>query len=138
MANLNRVILQGRLTASPDLRTTNSGAQVVSFTVASNKYVKDSDHPQANFVECVAWNQRAELLSKFFDKGSPIIVEGELSTRTYEAKDGSKRKATEVIVNNIYFDGKKGDGGSSNSGDTSSNSANADVDVDETGEPLPF
>jgi single-strand DNA-binding protein len=114
MADLNKVILKGRLTASPELRHTSSDIAVTSFTVASNGYAKTGEEAKANFVDCVAWRNTADFVSKYFDKGSSIIVEGSLQTRSYTDKNDVKRKATEVVVEKVYFDGKKNDNNSAN------------------------
>ncbi len=107
---LNKATLMGRLTSDPELRSTNSGKSVINFTLAVDKpYNKENDHPEANFIDVVAWNSTAENISKFFSKGSRIIVDGSLQTRTYEDKDGKKRKSTEVLVNSFEFVDRKSD-----------------------------
>lgn len=101
---LNQVAIQGRLTADPELRHTASGNAVTSFTVASARaYVKKGEEREADFIDCVAWRQTAEFITKYFRKGSLIIIEGALQTRTYTDKDGKFRKATEVIARQCYF-----------------------------------
>jgi len=102
MAFDNGVHFCGRLTAEPEVKEVGD-SKVCNFTLARNRYVKDKDHPVADFVDCVAWNGSAEFVAKYFSKGSRVGIEGELQTRTYEDKDGNKRKVTEVRVTNISF-----------------------------------
>lgn len=97
---MNSVILMGRLTADPELKQTNSGKSVTSFTVAVDRQGKEK---ATDWINCVAWEKTAELICKYFQKGKPIIVQGSLQTRTYEDKSGGKQKVTEVLVRNIDF-----------------------------------
>ena len=100
---LNRVILMGRLTADPELRKTASDLSVTSFTLAVDRnYGKGADR-QTDFINCVAWRQTAEFISRYFQKGRMIALEGSLQTRNYEDKTGAKRTAYEVIVDQAYF-----------------------------------
>lgn len=102
--NLNKVILGGRLTADPELKTTTSGLSVCSFTIAVNRKTADK---KADFIECVAWRSTAEFITRYFSKGSSICVCGALQVRAWEDKNGNKRKTTEVIVDEATFvDGK--------------------------------
>ncbi len=105
MANLNfnRVILGGRLTAAPELKSTQSGTKVTTFTVAVNRRASKDGQQQSDFINCVAWQERAELIVKFFTKGSSILVEGEIQTRTWKDSDGNDRYATEVNVSQVHF-----------------------------------
>lgn len=106
---LNSSQLQGRLTADPELRYTQSGTAITSFTLASDtgRKTKAGDRI-TNFIDCVAWRSQAEFASKYLTKGRLVIVEGELSTRSYEDRDGNRRKATEITVDSIHFcDSKK-------------------------------
>lgn len=97
---LNKVILIGRLTNDPELRKTQTGVSVTSFSVAVNRsYAKD----QTDFIDVVAWRNTADFVSKYFAKGRMIVIEGNLQTRLYEDKTGSKRKITEVIAENVDF-----------------------------------
>lgn len=101
---LNNVTVMGRLAAQPELRTTTSGISVCSFTIACNRnYAKNGEEAQTDWIDCVAWRQTAEFISRYFNKGSMIALVGSIQTRNYEDKNGNKRKATEVIVNNAYF-----------------------------------
>lgn len=102
--NLNKVILGGRLTEKPELKTTPNGVVVTTFSLAVNrKYNKDQEQQQADFINCVAWRNTAEFICKYFDKGSSICVEGNLQTRVYEDNNGNKKYVTEVLVENAYF-----------------------------------
>lgn len=101
--NYNRVILGGRLTAEPELKSTQSGVKVTTFSVAVNRRGAKDGQQQSDFINCVAWRERAELIVKFFTKGSSILIEGELQTRTWKDNDGNNRYATEVIVSQVYF-----------------------------------
>lgn len=105
---LNVCALIGRLTADPELRETPGGAKVTSFCLAVQRdYVKQGEDRQSDFVDCVAWNQTAEFMSKYLKKGAQIAVSGRLQTRTYEDREGHTRKATEVIVSGVNFCEKK-------------------------------
>lgn len=109
---LNQVTLQGRLTKDPELRYTPSGTAVTSFTVACDRdYTgKDGGDKQVDFIPCVAWRATAEHVSKWFHKGSPIVVTGRLQVRDYKDQDGATRRITEIIVSSTYFAGGKNDG----------------------------
>ena len=103
MANLNKIFIIGRICADLELKNTPSGVAVTSFTVAVNR-PKNKDGDQiADFIDIVAWRNTAEFICKYFSKGSAILVEGTLQTRTYEDKEGKKRKVFEVLANNVDF-----------------------------------
>lgn len=106
---LNSTHLQGRLTADPELRYTPGGTAVASFTLASDTGRKTKDGNRiTNFIDCVAWRNQAEFASKYLTKGRLIIAEGELASRSYEDRDGNRRKATELTVDQFHFcDSKK-------------------------------
>lgn len=105
---LNCVAIMGRLVADPELRTTPAGHSVCSFRIACDRsYVQQGQQRQADFIDIVAWRQQADFVSKYFQKGSMIAVEGSLQTRQYQDKQGSKRTAVEVVANNISFAGAK-------------------------------
>jgi single-strand DNA-binding protein len=107
----NLVVLSGRLTADPELKTTPSGVSVCSFTIAVERRYKQGEERQADFVNIVAWRQTAEFVSKFFSKGSMIGIEGSIQTRKYQDKDGKNRTAFEVVANNVQFiESKKSEG----------------------------
>jgi single-strand DNA-binding protein len=112
---LNRVILQGRLTAEVELRQTPSGVNVASFTVAVDRDFKnkESGEKETDFINCVAWRNTGEFVSRYFTKGSLAVVEGRLQMRKYTDRDGNKRIAAEVVADNVYFGGSKKDSGNS-------------------------
>ena len=105
---LNHSVIMGRFVRDPELRRTNSGKAVCSFTIACDKPGKDSG---ASFIECVAWEKTADFINNYFLKGSAIVVEGRLESRQYETKDGQKRTVTEVVVAQAHFCEKKKDEG---------------------------
>ena len=108
--NFNQAILAGRLTADPELKFTQSGISVTQFTVAvSRPKQKDDNTDTSDFISCVAWKQRAELVTKYFHKGSAIMVIGQIQTRTWTDNNNQKRYATEVLVDNIRFVDSKAD-----------------------------
>ena len=102
---LNRIVLMGRLVADPELRQTPNGIFVASFRIAvdRNYQQKDTGEREADFINCVAWRQTGEFISRYFQKGRMIALEGSLQTRNYEDKTGAKRTAYEVIVDQAYF-----------------------------------
>lgn len=102
---VNLVVLQGRLTAQPELKTTPNGVSVTSFTLASDRGY--GDNKQTDFIPCVAWRGTAEFISKYFQKGSMIAVEGSIQTRKYQDKNGDNRTAYEVVVSEAHFIEKK-------------------------------
>ena len=112
--SLNRSIIMGRLTADPEIKKTGSGVSVCSFTLAVDQDYKPKDAERGvDWIDCVAWRQTADFLGKYFSKGRMVVVEGRLQTRTYEDKDGNKRKATELVADNVYFGDSKRDGNNS-------------------------
>ena len=105
---LNVVAIMGRLVADPELRTTPAGHSVCSFRIACDRsYAQQGQERQADFIDIVAWRQQADFVSKYFQRGSLIAVEGSLQTRQYQDKNGNKRTAVEVVANNISFAGAK-------------------------------
>ncbi len=109
--NFNRVILGGRLTADPEVKMTQSGTQVLTFTVAVNRpRPKDGGEAQTDFITCVAWKERADMIGKYFRKGSSICVEGEIQVRKWKDNDGNNRSSTEVQVTRVHFVDSKGEG----------------------------
>lgn len=114
---LNVVAIMGRLVADPELRTTQSGINVVSFRIACDRnFARPGEQRQADFIDIVAWRQQAEFVSKYFQKGSLIAIEGSLQTRQYQDKNGNNRTAVEVVANNISFAGSKNSNGNSQGG----------------------
>ncbi len=104
---LNRVVLMGRITHDLELKSTQSGGSVLSFTAAVERnFVKQGEEKQSDFITCVAWRQQAEFISKYFSKGRMIAIEGNLRTRNYEDKNGSKHYVTEVYVDSVSFTGE--------------------------------
>lgn len=123
---INRVILMGRLTAEPELKTTPSGVETTSFTLAVDRsYVKQGEERKADFINCVAWRQTAAFVCRYFGKGNMLAVEGQIQTRTYQAKDGTNRHVTEVVVDNASFTGERLDNSAGQYGDTPSYQATA-------------
>ena len=121
---LNHIIIMGRLTRDPELRYTQSQTPVASFSVAVDRDFggRDGAEKQTDFIDCVAWRQTAEFVSKYFSKGSMAVVSGRLQLRDWTDRDGGKRRSAEVVADNVYFgesrrrDGEGGDSrGSSNS-----------------------
>ncbi|HCA04725.1 MAG TPA: single-stranded DNA-binding protein [Ruminococcaceae bacterium] len=107
---LNRVILMGRLVSDPELKTTPSGVNVTTFRIAVDRnYVKSGEERKADFFDIVCWRQTAEFVCRYFGKGSLIAVEGQLQSRTYQAKDGSNRYVVEVVADNVSFTGERRD-----------------------------
>lgn len=101
---MNTVVLIGRLTKDPELRTTASGVSVASFTLAVDRDYKDSNgNRQADFIDIVAWRQLADLCGKYLFKGNKVAIRGHLQTRVYEARDGNKRKAVEIVMDGVEF-----------------------------------
>lgn len=105
---LNRVILMGRLVSDPELKTTASGISVTSVRIAVDRnYVKSGEERKADFFDIVCWRNTAEFVCRYFGKGSLIAVEGQLQSRTYQAKDGSNRYVVEVVADNVSFTGER-------------------------------
>ncbi len=104
---LNTAILMGRLTADPELRYTTSNIPVTSFTLAVDRAYRSGEERQTDFINIVAWRQRAEFVSKWFHKGQLVAVEGSIQTRRYTDKDGNNRTAFEVVANNVHFAEKR-------------------------------
>lgn len=104
---VNRMILQGRLCADPEMRRTQNGTAVCSFRVAWSETVKERETKL--FLNCVAWEGTAEMICKYFRKGKELAVEGRLSTREYDDRDGNRRSVTEMTVDRVHFCGKNED-----------------------------
>ena len=117
---LNHIVIMGRLTRDPELRRTGSGIAVASFTVAVDRDFggRDGGEKETDFIDCVAWRQTGEFVSKYFNKGSMIVVSGRLQIRNWTDKDGNKRRTAEVVADNCYFGDSKrdNDGGNSSYG----------------------
>ena len=117
---LNHITIMGRLTRDPELRRTGSGIAVASFRVAVDRDFapKDGGERKADFIDCVAWRQTGEFISKYFTKGRMIVVDGRLEMRDWTDKDGNKRTSAEVVVANAYFGDSKRDGDSGSYGNS--------------------
>ena len=110
---INSVVIMGRLTFDPELRTTPTGVSVVRFQVACDRnYQKSGEERKADFIDVTAWRQTAEFISRYFRKGSMIAVEGSIQTDSYTDNNGNKRKSVTVVANNVSFCGSKAEGGS--------------------------
>lgn len=120
---LNHITLMGRLTRDPELRYTQSQTPVASFTLAVDRDFggRDGGEKQTDFIDCVAWRQSAEFVSKYFQKGSMAVVSGRLQIRDWTDREGGKRRSAEVVVDNVYF----GESRRRDSGDTRSDSRGA-------------
>lgn len=105
--SLNHIVLMGRLTADPEVKTTTNGLAVTSFTVACDRNVGKDRDKQSDFIPCVAWRQTAEFIGKYFSKGSLIAVEGSLQSRKYTDKEGKNRVSYEVLVDRSHFTGER-------------------------------
>lgn len=121
---LNTIIIQGRIVRDPELRRTGNGIAVASFTVAVDRDFSQDGKKETDFIDCVAWRQAGEFVSKYFRKGSMIVVKGRLQIRNWNDKDGNKRKTAEVVADNCYFGSTKNESGGSNNNSGYSNNNN--------------
>ena len=140
---LNTVIIMGRLTRDPEMRSTQSGVAVASFTLAVDRDFggRDGGEKQTDFIDCTAWRHTAEFVSKYFSKGRMAVVSGRLQIDNYTDNDGNKRKSAKVVADNIYFGDSKKDGTTGGQSDEASSftpapSGFVTVDVDDS--ELPF
>ncbi len=119
---LNHITIMGRLTRDPELRRTGSGIAVASFTVAVDRDFgkNENGEKETDFIDCVAWRQTGEFVSKYFTKGRMAVVSGRLQIRSWTDKDGNKRRTAEIVADNVYFGDSKRDGdtGSASFGST--------------------
>ena len=142
---LNRIVLMGRLTRDPELRRTQSGTAVVSFSVACDRdYAAQGAERETDFIDIVAWRGTAEFVDKYFSKGRMAVVEDRLQIRDWTDKDGNKRRSAEVVADSIYFGDSKRDGDSGGTYHSSGRSSGINVSAsdftelgDDDGE-LPF
>ncbi len=122
---LNHIVIMGRLVRDPELRRTGTGIAVASFRVAVDRDFapKDGGERKADFIDCVAWRQTGEFISKYFTKGRMIVVDGRLEMRDWTDKDGNKRTSAEIVVANAYFGDSKRDseGGNAYAGNSYGN-----------------
>ena len=109
---LNHITIMGRLTRDPELRRTGTGVAVASFTVAVDRDFgkNENGEKETDFIDCVAWRQTGEFVSKYFTKGRMAVVSGRLQIRSWTDKDGNKRRSAEVVADNVYFGDSKRDG----------------------------
>ena len=109
---LNHITIMGRLTRDPELRRTGSGIAVASFTLAVDRDFspRDGGERETDFIDCVAWRQTGEFVSKYFTKGRMAVVSGRLQIRSWTDKDGNKRRSAEVVADNVYFGDSRRDG----------------------------
>lgn len=149
---LNNVNIMGRLTADPELNTTQSNVSVTSFTLAVERDFKNSNGERgADFIDCVAWRNTAEFIAKYFGKGRMMIASGKLQTRSFEDKNGNKRKAVETVVEQAYFGDSKNNAGGNENATQSRTERNNDtftsftnkaesmgVDIEYASDDLPF
>ena len=141
---LNVAVVTGRLVADPELRNTPNGVAVCRFTVAVDRtFVKQGEERQADFIDIIAWRQTAEFVTKYFQKGSMIAVQGSIQTGSYE-KDGIKRRTFEIVADNVSFCGSKSNDGQDNQSQTNNTTTsftnpNANITIDDYEEDeLPF
>ena len=113
---LNHIVIMGRLTRDPELRTTQAGVSVTSFTVAVDRDFggRDGGERQTDFIDCVAWRQTGEFVSKYFHKGSMIVVSGRLQSRKWQDREGNNRTNWEINADNVYFGESRASAGGGN------------------------
>ncbi len=131
----NKVILMGNLTRDVETRTTPSGQTVSNFSLAVTRSWKGQDgqtQDQTSFINCVAWGKVGEIIAQYVQKGAPLLVSGRLDQRSYEDKDGNKRQAVEVVVEDFNFvGGGRGEGGNAPTGNAPSNNRSKDVVIED-------
>ena len=127
---LNTITIMGRLTRDPELRRTGTGVAVANFTVAVDRDFAQGGKKETDFIDCVAWRQTGEFVSKYFSKGKMIVVNGRLEIRSWKDKDGNSRKTAEIVAANCYFCESKKDSNAGVAGTiTNTNSGNAFADA---------
>ena len=123
---INSVVIMGRLTHEPELRTTPSGISVIKFNVACDRNkTKSGEEKKTDFIDCTAWRQTAEFIARYFHKGSMIAIEGSIQTDSFTDKDGNKRKSVQVVADQVSFCGSKAENGSQESPKQTSNTNNS-------------
>ena len=135
---LNHITLMGRLTKEPELRTTQSGVNVASFTVAVDRDYQSGGEKQTDFIECVAWRGTGEFVSKYFHKGSMIVVSGKLQSRKWQDREGNNRVNWEVNADSVYFGDSRKDSPNAAQATYEQNYAPKFVVMDEDDGELPF
>jgi single-strand DNA-binding protein len=147
MAGMNRCVLVGRIVRDPELKRTNSGASVTSFTIAIDNPTRQGGERTTSFIPCTCWNKTAENVKKYCTKGSLVGVDGRLNQRSYEDKTGAKRSVIEVIAESVQFLEKKGvenednntvPSQSSNNGNENVSSGVTHEGIDASDDDLPF
>ena len=138
---LNHITIMGRLTRDPELRRTGSGIAVASFTVAVDRDFasRESGERETDFIDCVAWRQTGEFVSKYFTKGRMAVVSGRLQIRSWTDKDGNKRRTAEVVADNVYFgeSRRNSESGSSYGGNTYGGNSYGSAPAPTYGYPAP-
>lgn len=137
---LNRIIIMGRLTRDPELRTTQSGTSVTSFTLAVDRDFKDRDNGEkaTDFIDVVAWRQTAEFVCKYFGKGRMAVVEGRLQIREWKDKDGNNRRTAEIVAENVYFGDSKNENKGSNAPSYGAPASGGFSEISDDDGDLPF
>ena len=137
---LNHITAAGRLTKDPELRRTQNGVAVASFTIACDRDIKDaSGNKQPDFIDCVAWRNTAEFVDKYFTRGRMVIVSGRLQTREWTDKNGNKRRNAEILAESVYFGDSKRSGENTEKNETKEAAQTVDFDqVEIDDDELPF
>lgn len=139
---MNKFVGIGRLTADPDLRfVPGSGAATVTITIAIDRYNSKTQQKEADFVPVVIWNKQAENVANYLTKGSQVAISGRIQTRSYDAKDGTKKYVTEVVADQfggVEFVGSKGTGQAQNNNSTLENTFGDDLIIDDSSSDMPF
>jgi single-strand DNA-binding protein len=134
----NLVVLTGRLTADPELKTTANGIPVTTFSIAVDRRYRSGEERQTDFINIVAWRQSAEFITKYFKKGNLIGIEGSIQTRRYQDKNGNNRTAFEVVTNNVQFVESKRDSVAGEPASFSNADINDFADLGDSDDDLPF
>ena len=135
---MNKAILVGRLTKDPELKTTGSGVSVCSFTLAINRRFKNAEgNYDADFINCVAWRQQAEFISKYFSKGRMVGISGSIQTRSYDREDGQRVYITEVVADEVSFVDSKSTADSAPSTPAANNTTANSFGADDGFIPMP-
>lgn len=133
---LNKIFLMGRMTRDPELRHTQSGTAVASFSLAVERQKSQDGSKQTDFIDCVAWRGTAEFASKYFNKGRMAVVVGRLQIRDWTDNDGNKRRSAEVVVDELYFGDSRRD--SNNDSTPPATPGNQFSELEDADEKLPF
>ena len=137
--NLNKVVLCGRLTATPELQQTPSGISVCNFSIAVNRRFAKENEQKADFINIIAWRQTAEFITKYFDKGNSICITGSIQTRSWKDSKGENRYATDIVADEAMFVDSKNDAGSHDAPTFASQAQTAPKFEDlKTDDDLPF